>query len=417
MNSRLWWQTVSAVLVGVLLALAVHYVFIKALDILVLFVLGLLVAYIMDPLLDLLERWGCKRALAVWTVTLAFLIVVAGAGVLVVPGIIFQVQDAAANWQDYSVKAQESYNFWRGEIETYAARRFPTVEVMPYLDAKVLEINLWAQAHLPAFLQWVSSKLIASLGLLGLLALLVLISFQFMMAIDPLRRVISNLLPAKTDGEMNQLSRQINAMLAQYLRGVIVVSVMVGVTATLALWVLSLFFDTKYALILGLITGVTYMVPYLGPVISALGACFFGYVTATTGSPWLSATLALVAMLAVNTLYDNIITPRVVGQRVGLHPLVVLFAAMMGFSLLGIWGVIIATPVAASLKIILARWLPIKNIDFTAPSPHRKLEIDLPASIELVGRHVAKIGQDIGSALQHAPEARPPADEEAGEEK
>jgi predicted PurR-regulated permease PerM len=391
----------AAVLVGVLVALAVRYVFLQALDVLVLFLLGLLVAYLMDPLLDRLERWGWKRALAAWTVTLAFLIVVAGVGVLVIPGIVLQVQDAAVHWQDYSLKAQESYNFWRGEIETYAARHFPTVEVMPFLDAKVAEANLWAQRNLPAFLQWVSSQLIASLGLLGLFALLILISFQFMMAIDSLRRTIGNMLPEHADGEVDQLSRQINAMLVQYLRGIIVVSVLVGVTAAIVLWVLSLFFDTKYALMLGIVTGVTYMVPYLGPLVSALGACFFGYVTAASGSPWLSATLALVAMLAINQAYDSIITPRIVGQRVGLHPLVVLFSALMGFSLLGVWGVIIATPVAASLKIFLARWLPIKSIDFTAPSPHRKLEIDLPASIELVGKRVVKMGHDIGTALHH----------------
>jgi len=416
MSSRVWWQTVSAVLVGVLLALAVHYVFLKALDVLVLFLLGLLVAYILDPLLDLLEGWGWKRALAVWTVTLAFLVVVAGTGVLVVPGIVLQVQDAASHWQEYSLKAQETYDFWRGEIETYATRHFPTVDVMPYLDAKVLEANQWGQAHLPAFLQWVSGKLIASLGMIGLFALLILISFHFMMVIDPLRRTVRAYLPQQADAEVGSLTKQINAMLAQYLRGIIIVSVMVGITATVALWVLSLLFGTKYALILGVVTGVTYMVPYVGPVLSAVGAGFFGYVTAESGSPWLSGLIALLAMVGLNQIYDNVIAPRIVGQRVGLHPLLVLFSIMIGLSLLGIWGVILAMPVAASIKIILARWLPIKTIDFTAPSPRRKLEIDLPASIALVGHRVSQIGHGLKTKLHHEKAAEVEAGEDVATE-
>ena len=92
---------------------------------------------------------------------------------------------------------------------------------------------------------------------------------------------------------------------------------------------------------------------------------------------------------------DRAITPRVVGQRVGLHPLVILFSVFVAASLFGLPGMIIATPLAASIKIILARWLPIQETDYTAPPSKRKLNIDMAASMSLIGRNLVRLGKDI----------------------
>lgn len=406
MTSRLWWQTVLAVVVAICITLILRFAFIKTASILSLFGLGLLVAYVMDPLLDALERRNFSRVAAVWTVTVGFLVIIAIIGILIVPRVVSQVQDAANNWRQYSDTVQVSYHHWREVIERYSKQRLPNIEVMPFIDAKVDQATEWLASNLPTFLQWISQQLIASIGLVVLGGLLVLISFHFMLIIDPLRRQVREMLPGEADCEVNRLGNQINAMLLQYLRGVVIVSVLVGISATLLLYIHSIFFATKYALILGIITGITYMIPYIGPIISAVGAGFFGYVTAAQGSPWLSSLTALGAMYLVNQVYDMVVTPRIVGQRVGLHPLLVLFSVMTGFALLGLPGMIIATPAAASIKILLARWLPIKGIDFEAPCPRRRLDLDLPATINMVARGVVRISRDLEGVLrqQHAPE-------------
>lgn len=394
MTGRLWWQTVGAVLVGILLALLIRYVFIKTLGVLTLFAIGLLIAWIMDPLLDALQRKGWHRTVAVWAVTLGFVVVIAVVGILIVPGIVYQVQDAANHWRDYSDTAQQSYHSTRDYIKTYAGRKLPNVDVMPFLDEKVDQSTAWLSDHIPAALQWLSQQLIASIGLVAMGGILLLISFHFMNIIDPLRESIRKMLPERADCEMNRLGTQINAMLAQYLRGIVIVSLCVAVTATVALYVVQMLFGTKYALILGVITGLTYMIPYIGPIISALSAGFFGYVTAGH-SPWVASGVSIAAMYGVNQIFDVLLTPRIVGQRVGLHPLVMLFAVFTGVSLLGIPGMIIATPVAACIKIILARWLPIKDMDFTAPCPKRRLEIDMAASITLLSKSVTRLSRDL----------------------
>lgn len=400
MTRRIWWQTVLAILAAICLALIARYAFIKTAGILTLFGLGLLVAYVMDPLLDALERRGWPRVMAVWAVTIGFLVIIAIAGILVVPRIVMQIQDAANNWRYYSDTAQTTYHQWRQQIASYSAEHLPNLDVMPFLDEKVDQATAWLSDNIPTFLQWVSQQLIASIGLVVLGGLLILISFHFMLIIDPLRKQFRGLLPCETDEEVARVSTQINAMLIQYLRGIVVVSVLVGISATLLLYVHSIFFATKYALILGVITGITYMIPYLGPLISAVGAAFFGYVTAAQGSPIISSATALGLMYLVNQVFDFLVTPRIVGQRVGLHPLLVLFAVMVGFSLLGLPGMIIATPAAASIKILLARWLPIRSIDFTAPCQRRRLEIDVPQTINLLAQGVVRLSKDIEGMIR-----------------
>jgi len=365
----------------------------------------------MDPLLDRMQRRGLSRAAAVWIVMAGFVVVIVGGGIAVVPRIVAQVQDAASHWQDYSATAQTTYDYWHQRLEEYALSKYPSVDVMPFLDAKVQEASAWLASNIPTFLQWISQKLIASVGLVALGGMLLVIAFHFMNIIDPLRQSVRQMLPEHADGEMNRVETQINAMLGQYLRGIVVVSVLEGITVSVALSVVALFFGTKYSLIIGLVSGITYMIPYIGPAVGGILAAFFGYVTAAQ-APWLACGISVGCMVAINQVFDTAVTPRVVGQRVGLHPLVILFAVFTGVALLGIPGMIIATPLAASIKIILARWLPIKEVDFTAPVGRRRLEIDMAASLNLLALNVARLRRDVETVLRHeAREDREGADE------
>jgi predicted PurR-regulated permease PerM len=364
---------------------------------------------VLDPVLDRLERRGWSRGRAVATVMAGFIAALGLAIVLIVPQLVYQVRDAANNYAEYSGKAQTIYGTWRGEIELYVRQHVPSQDLMPLLDEKVAEGSAWLQERLPTFLQWLSQHLISSLGTLVMGVLLLLISFHFMMIIDPFRRGLRELLPRSADAEVNRVSVEINRMLAQYLRGVVVVSVSQAVTAMLLLAIVGLFFGTKYGLIIGLVTGLTCMVPYFGPLLSAVSAGVTGLVTAEQGSPWIAGLVSVVAMVAQNQVFDNVVTPRIVGRKVGLHPLVVLLAAMIGLSLFGLWGMIIATPAAACVKILLARWLPVHGPDLTTKAPHAKLELDLWHGLRVVGQGVAKLRQNVERAIGGQGEAPPTA--------
>lgn len=409
MTSRQWWLIVGAVVVGMTLTTVLHYVFLKSLTVLGLFAAGLLLAYALDPVLDTLERRGYSRLRAVWSVMVLFLALLALAVMLVVPALISQAQDVAANWGAYSAKADDTYQALRQSFEAYVIQRYPDWDVVPFLDSQVANADQWLSDHLPAALQWVSQRLLASLGAVGLGAIWLLISFHFMLVIDSFRHGLREMLPRSADAEVDRVSQEINRMLAQYLRGIVLISVIVAIAATGVLTTIGLFYGTKYALIVGLVTGVTYMVPYIGPIASAVTAGFVGYVTAGH-SPWAAAALSVVAMAVINQVFDNLLTPRIVGRKVGLHPLVVLFATMTGFSLFGIWGMIVATPVAASVKILLARWLPVQGPDVTVKAPDARLDLDLAGGLRMLGARISRLREDLEKAFS-APDTATGSDE------
>ncbi|MFQ5810985.1 MAG: AI-2E family transporter, partial [Armatimonadota bacterium] len=109
-------------------------------------------------------------------------------------------------------------------------------------------------------------------------------------------------------------------------------------------------FGMEYALVIGLVTGLTYAVPYIGATLAAVAAGVFGYATADHHA-LLCGGLAVGLQVVINQVFDNVIMPRIVGHKVGMHPLLVIFALMAGFELWGILGMIVAVPLAASIKI------------------------------------------------------------------
>jgi predicted PurR-regulated permease PerM len=127
--------------------------------------------------------------------------------------------------------------------------------------------------------------------------------------------------------------------------------VLYGATAAVLFWILRL----QYALFLGIAAGVFYAVPYVGPGLSMVSVIV---IALTMGKGIGYAVLAVVVFLLMHLAYDYGVTPRVVGGSVGLHPLVNIFALMCGVTLFGVWGMILAVPVAASLQKILVHFFP-----------------------------------------------------------
>jgi predicted PurR-regulated permease PerM len=125
--------------------------------------------------------------------------------------------------------------------------------------------------------------------------------------------------------------------------------------------------------VLGLLAGATYPVPWVGQAASAGAAFFFGLVTADQHA-LLAALICAVVVIAINQLADIVVMPKIVGGQVGLHPLLILFAVMAGLQLFGLVGMVIAVPLAASLRIALRRWIPVLPEDEDRPGGLPRLD-------------------------------------------
>lgn len=408
MRGRGWFSIFSAVFLAAVAAVAFCLLVAKIQDIIALFAIAFVLAYVLDPILDRLQTRGWSRARAVWTVMLLVLVVVGGLTAVIVPQLIHQTEDVIAHWPVYTERAMNIDQGARDAVEAYVKQRYPDADIMPQIDAKVQEAKQWLVENLPTLLKWASGRVLSSLGLVGVGAIVTVLTFHFMMVIDAMRHVLVESMPRRHGESIEHINTQINAMLGQFVRGEAIVCVLVGISATVLLTIVRLIWGTNYGLIVGCITGVTYAVPYVGPAVSASLAGFFGYVTATH-DPLVACLVSVGAMILVNQSFDVVITPKIVGGKVGLHPLIIMFSVFAGLKLLGVVGMVIATPLAASIKIVLLRWLPIKGLEEGEALPkHAPLAIDVAKSLTQ-GMHWARdLGHRIEQAITHESNQEPP---------
>ena len=425
--------TAVAVFLGGVLAVALCVVLFKVRRIFLPFIIGLFIAYVMDPALHYMEAKGWSRSAAVWAVTGGAMVMLVIVALLVVPVVAGQVQSLARNFGDYvervgalsnagtqwalrvaapqaaaneerlkqatiprNVKAEATLattaikelrmagpgahpdeelaaaNAGRlmedipedvpGEADKRVAEAIvrETVEHAPIakrLGALLEEATASLSRVVPAALRKVGRFLLGSLSSVLIVVLVPIIAFHFLREFDPFKAGVLRLVPESRREDFRAIASQVNSMLGGYLRGLTVVCILVAIVSTAMLSVLSLFFGMEYALVIGLVTGMTYAVPYIGATLGAVAAGVFGYATADHHA-LLCGGLAVGLQIAINQVFDNVIMPRIVGHKVGMHPLLVMFALMGGFELWGILGMVVAVPLAASIKIAIQHAYP-----------------------------------------------------------
>jgi predicted PurR-regulated permease PerM len=172
------------------------------------------------------------------------------------------------------------------------------------------------------------------------------------------RRRLIFLLPTNLRTQFVGVTSDVGEVFSNYLRGMLQVSLAYMATATLLFSLLCLVLAPQmlgYVLLIGIVSGALYIVPYVGFLGAAITAVIVGLVT-NVGIPTLIGSVVLLAIL--NFSFDNIITPKIVGSGVGVHPIVAMFALLVGASLFGLWGMLMAYPMAGSIQVVLFRLFP-----------------------------------------------------------
>ncbi|WP_020166958.1 MULTISPECIES: AI-2E family transporter [Methylotenera] len=190
-----------------------------------------------------------------------------------------------------------------------------------------------------------------SMALVGVVAnilLLPVVLFYLLRDWDEMIAGIGNLIPRHIVGKTTEIAQEIDQMLAEFLRGQFTVMIIMSVFYALGLWLTGL----EMALPIGIIAGLLGFIPYLGPAIG-LGLALL------VGALHFSSFGQLIPVLLVfglgQLIESNFITPKLVGDRIGLHPVVVIFALLAGGQLFGFAGVLLALPVSAMIAVGLRR--------------------------------------------------------------
>ena len=348
-------------------------------------VIAAILAYIMNPIAVMIDRrTGLKRTTGILIVYLLLALAVIGGFV----ALGFAAFEQVTSLIDQVPTLIEETT---AVIETFTARTEPFVIGPISFSPSIIDLELIQNQLLsmvePAVSQGgqlVTDFATATITTLGNMLFVFIISIYLAIEIPLLGERVAGM--AQMPGyrkDAERLLREFGRSWSAYLRGQVILGLIIFVVVWLGLAILGV----QNSLALGLLSGLLEFVPVLGPIIGAGAAilvAFFQPETLASMANWQFAGIVLIFMLIVQQLENNILVPRIVGESLDLHPLIVMVGVFMGSSLAGILGAILAAPVVASLKLLgIYAW---RKMFDQPPFPHPEKELGESASAKLIKR-------------------------------
>lgn len=354
-DQRHWWWLALALLLGGLIYVLG--------PVLTPFVVSALLAWLGDPLVARLQRRGWSRTVAV---SLVFLLMTLILVLLVLIAVPLLERQAAYLFQNLPV-----FGTWLKETAMPWMEERTGLELAGYFDpGSWMELlkSHWQQAGgiAASVLGGISKSGLAILAWTANLLLIPVVTFFFMRDWPGLVEKVRALIPRPLEPTLTRLTRESDSVLSAFLRGQVSVMLALGVTYWIGLWAIGI----ELSFLIGMGAGLVSFVPYLGAIVG-VGA---GLIAALVQhGDWTHIILVLVVFGVGQTLESFVYTPYLVGDRIGLHPVAVIFAIMAGGQLFGFIGILLALPVAAVAMVVL-RYV---HERYTASDVYRD---DLPAT-------------------------------------
>lgn len=305
------------------------------------FIAAGILAYICSPMVDALERRKLPRTLAVVGVMVFVVALIVGLVVVMVPLVLDQTAYLSA-------KVPPLLEWVRNTALPWLADRTGVSVGEGWSKLReALAQNFQSAAHwLATLLPSLGASGLALLGFAGMLVLVPIALFFFLRDWHRFIEMVAELIPRRLLPDVTAIAREIDSVLGEFLRGQLSVMVALSLIYAIGLWLVGL----EGALSIGLLAGMLSFVPYLGFAIGLV----LGTFAAATQFQALSGVLGVWTVFAVGQLLESyVLTPKLVGDRIGLHPLGVVFAIMAFGQLLGFVGVLLAVPFAAAFLVLV----------------------------------------------------------------
>lgn len=321
------------------------------LGVLIPFLAAFLLAYILNPFATRLETKGFPR----WASSIVGVVLMIGVASAV---LIFIVPPAAQQFQGIisgvAAIAQDASSLLK------SGKLF---DVLAAYGIDVARAQAFIGEQLSPRLEMILTKLfealfgvVTSLSSLALqLINIIIIPFLFFYVLKDFPQILERcvaLVPDASQNRVREIGRKVDEVLGQYFRGAIVVAVIQGVIATIGLTIIGV----NYPLVLGIMTGILDFIPYVGLLISLTVSCI---VALMSGDPVFTKVLAVVALFLSQKLLEAVVLgPKIIGTKVGLHPVLLILSLLVFGYFLGFIGMLIAVPATALLIAALNEWTP-----------------------------------------------------------
>ncbi|MEG6616072.1 AI-2E family transporter [Peptococcaceae bacterium 1198_IL3148] len=301
------------------------------------FILAAVLVYLLYPLVCAMEERGTPRVLAILLAYMGVMIVVSAILLYGIPRLVNQLHTLVYMLPSYTDQVEI---FLQNVQKSYYRTELPEA-MRQAIDQQISEIESTLQQLLVATVRSIISLLGHSLNFI----LAPVLAFYILKDLDSFKSKVTVWLPERHFSDTWHLARQINVVLISFIRGHLSLVIIVGLMTGISMALLGL----EYSVMLGIIAGLTELIPYFGPILGAIPAVAIGLMQ----SKYMAIKVVL-AILIIQQIEGNILAPKVLGQSVGLHPLFIIMVLLAGAELYGVVGMLLAVPVAAILRILLS---------------------------------------------------------------
>lgn len=306
-------------------------------DVLVPFALAAAIAYVLNPLVRWLGRAGVSRVVAVSGVALFMVLAIALILFLLLPLLFAQLREVIESSPELALRLRDLLATWMPDLPK------PPEAIEDRIAAMGEALRSGGTALLQRVLAWVMSAVSVAVMLL----LVPVIAFYLLLDWDRMIADIESLLPRDHAPAIRQIMAEIDRTLAAFLRGQALVCLILGTFYAVALMIVGL----ESGLLAGLLAGFVSFIPYLGAVIG--GGVALGLALVQFWGEWWSVGLVAVIFVIGQFVEGNILSPRLVGGSVGVHPVWVIFALSLMGALFGFVGLLVAVPASAVVAVLL----------------------------------------------------------------
>ena len=324
----------ESILRVVFILLAVGFIYLIR-DVLALFFIAIILSAAFDPTVDWLQRRKIPRALSIIGVYLLFFLIV-GSVIYLLSGPIFdQVKDMSRAFPEFYNKIQAGWHSISG-LEQIATSQ---------------NISNTITSSIGGITRGITSATTSIFGVLtsifgGIIGFFLILVITFYLTVEEqgMKKFVANLVPNGRRPQVIKIIGDIQHRMGYWLRGQLILSVIIFMMVYVALSLL----NVKYALILALVAGMLEIVPFLGPLLSAVPAIFFAF-----SQSFSMAVIVALVYLIIQQVENQLIVPKVMGKSTGLSPLIVILSLLTGARLAGVLGALLAVPVAIAMAVIV----------------------------------------------------------------
>lgn len=310
-------------------------------DIIVTIITSIIIAYALNPLINKFERNNISRFFGVIIVYLSIVAILFILSVLVIPNSGREVRRFVSNLPIYFEQLSQT-------IDSFYTKYYSTLGGLPPIfqgiESIVMDNLVKIETQIGNYLTGFVGGVITVASKVVSIVLTPILVLYFLVDKKYFKDLTIKLIPNKYREDTLYLSSVIDRSLKQFIKGRLLMSLYAGVMTAIMLLILGI----EFPLVIGFITALADIVPYIGPLIGYIPAVFFAAISSPIKAIWIT-----IFWVLIQWSENNLVAPKVIGENMGMHPMVILLSIIIGGGVFGVFGMILSVPIVAIVKIVV----------------------------------------------------------------